>query len=341
MGKINDITHGVIILYAAIQAVGPLSSAFASDVPVKGMPCRGSWAERDTPRPPIEKSGWELTFSDDFDGVRVKDRNWFTSYRAGRKDWFARMGIPSRFEDPDANYVIEDGILKLRIDRDLPRRRKPSAPAVSSIQTSDHRIGATTNDVQRLDKFAQKYGWWEIRCRMPKGDGLHAAFWLVQADPLWQEYTVNNERLGSVAGRSRNVSDYVVEIDIFEALGRYDNQLALTIHFPKDLGNGKFGQFGSSPTLPFDWSKNFHVYAMEWEEGRLTWYLDGQRLWVYEGPTPQKEMMILLGQYQLGGHPKFAGWLKPTPDNLPYPRDFEIDYVRVYRRTTQAPQTSR
>ena len=71
---------------------------------------------------------------------------------------------------------------------------------------------------------------------------------------------------------------------------------------------------------------------MEWEEGRLTWYLDGQKFWEYEGPTPQKEMMILLGQYQLGGNPKFANWLKPTPDNLPYPRDFEIDYVRVYRR---------
>ena len=155
----------------------------AAEAPLTGTPFNGNWAACDTPRPPIEKAGWELTFSDDFDGSRLKDKNWFTSYRAGRKDWFARMGIPSRFDDPDAHYVIEDGILKLRIDRDLPRRKKPSAPAVSSIQTSDHRIGATTNDVQRLDKFAQKYGWWEIRCRMPKGDGLHAAEG--NDDPPW------------------------------------------------------------------------------------------------------------------------------------------------------------
>ena len=60
-------------------------------------------------------------------GVRVTEAD-----TLGRKDWFARMGIPSRFEDPDAHYVIEDGILKLRINRDLPRRRKPSASAVSS-----------------------------------------------------------------------------------------------------------------------------------------------------------------------------------------------------------------
>ena len=290
-----------------------------------------AWEESDTPRPPREKAGWTLTFEDDFDGPRLRDKYWFTSYRAGRKDWFARMGIPSRFDDPDAHYVIENSMLKLRIDRDMPRRAKPSAAAVSSIQTSDFRIGATPDHVQRLDKFAQKYGWWEIRSRMPKGDGLHAAFWLVQADPRHQEYTLDNRRLGDVVGQGNRGPDSVVEIDIFEALGRYDRQLNMTVLFP-DNDTPLEGQFGYNAQRPFDWSKNFHVYALEWEEGRLTWHLDGRKLWMYEGPTPQKEMQLLLGQYQLGGNPKFAEWLNPTPDNLPYPRDFEIDYVRVYTK---------
>ena len=82
----------------------------------------GHWEERDTPRPPRDKPGWTLAFEDDFDHPRLRDKHWFTSYRAGRKDWFARMGIPSRFDDPDAHYVIEDSILRLRIDRDMPRR---------------------------------------------------------------------------------------------------------------------------------------------------------------------------------------------------------------------------
>ena len=79
---------------------------------------------------------------------------------------------------------------------------------------------------------------------------------------------------------------------------------------------------------------------MEWEEGQLTWYIDGQKYWRYLGPTPQKEMMILLGMYQLGANPKFAGWLKPTPDNLPYPLDFEIDYVRVYSKCCKSERRS-
>ena len=49
---------------------------------------------------------------------------------------------------------------------------------MSCIQTSDHRFGATTDEYQILDKFAQKYGWFEIRSKCPRGEGLLSAFWL-------------------------------------------------------------------------------------------------------------------------------------------------------------------
>lgn len=316
--------------WTGLAAVAAASKT-ASDPAISTESFAGEWREADAPRSPIEKPGWTLTFADDFDGVHLKDRNWFQSYRAGRKDWFRRQGIPSRFQDPDANYVIEDGILKLRIDRDKPLRPEPRAPAVSSIQTSDYRIGATTNEIQRLDKFAQKYGWWEIRCRMPKGDGLHAAFWLTHADPLRQEYTLDDVRLGDLFPKGARGPASTVEIDIFEALGRYERRLDITVLFPNN--ENASGHFWNHGELPFDWSRHFHVYALEWSEGVLVWYVDGQKYWVYRGPTPQHEMMILLGMYQLGAHPRFSGWLKPTPNDLPYPLDFEVDYVRVYRRS--------
>ena len=327
----NQFSFFVLLALSALVTNWAFATVKVADDPaIASEAFVGNWKETDAPRSPLEKPGWTLTFSDDFDGVHLKDRNWYLSYRAGRKDWFRRMGIPSRFQDPDVNYVIEDGILKLRIDRDKPLRAEPSAPAVSSIQTSDYRVGTTTNDIQRLDKFAQKYGWWEIRCRMPKGDGLHAAFWLTHADPLLQEYTLDNQRRGDLWPRGTRGRDSTVEIDIFEALGRYARRLDLTVLFPNNC-HGE-GHFWNHDELPFDWSKNFHVYALEWTEGCLTWYIDGQKYWTYRGPTPQHEMMILLGMYQLGAHPKFAGWLNPTPKDLPYPLDFEIDYVRVYTR---------
>ena len=112
----------------------------------------------DAPVPPAEKPGWRLTFDDEFDRPQLSDINWFAGYRSGRKAWFRRIGKESRWMDPAANYVIEGGILKLRLDAKLPFRTNGAQRCVSSIQTSDHRFGATTNDVRVLDKFAQKYG---------------------------------------------------------------------------------------------------------------------------------------------------------------------------------------
>jgi len=149
---------------------------------------------------------------------------------------------------------------------------------------------------------------------MPMGSGLHSAFWLLQADPNKQEYFPD--------GRRGKVGDGLVEIDIFEKLGdeahRYKNDF--NVHFTK---NGQYEY-----TTAFDASKEFHVWALEWSEGHLDWYLDGKLIRSYTGETPKEKMFILLGLYQ-GAFPEWAGLTDP---NMPYPRDFEIDYVRVYAR---------
>jgi beta-glucanase (GH16 family) len=273
-----------------------------------------SHVETAEPIPPLEKPGWKLTFHDEFDRPKLDDHYWFSSYRAGRKIWFKQKGIPSRWADPNAHYVLENGILKLRIDEKFPTRTEKSIRCVSSIQTSDHRYGETENDFQVLDKFAQKYGWFEVRCKIPEGGGLHSAFWLLQTDPTKQEYTPENRR--------RKLGEGIVEIDIFEQLGTKTKTgvIDFNVHF---TNNG-----GCEYKLGFDPSKDFHVYALEWKEGELNWYVDGQKAKTYLGETPQLKMFILLGLYQ-GAVPDWTG---PTDPNMHYPRDFEIDYVRVYSK---------
>lgn len=262
------------------------------------------------------QEGWKLTFHDEFEGPRktLNDWYWFTSYRAGRKLWFQRQGIKSRFKDPNANYTIENGILKLQLDRKFPLRDSLNAMAVSSIQTSDHRYGKSAKEYQILDKFSQKYGWFEVRSRMPEGSGLHSAFWLLQHDPLKQEYAED--------GRRRKVGEGVVEIDIFEQLGRKTKShvIDFNVHFTT---NG-----GYEHNLGFDPSKDFHTYALEWKEGELNWYVDGKKVRTYTGKTPEEKMFIILGLYQ-NGVPDWTGLTQP---DMPYPRDFEIDYVRVFSR---------
>ena len=268
----------------------------------------------DAPAPPLEKPGWKLTFHDEFDRPQLNDMYWYSAYRSGRKEYFKRIGHKSRWVDHNAHYVIEDGVLKLRIDEKLPFRPTKGTPCVSCIQTSDHRFGATTAEYQILDKFAQKYGWFEIRCKCPRGEGLLSAFWLHQHDPTKQEYTPEGVR--------RQVGDGVVEIDIIEQQGRYINdqssKVDLNVHFTKDAHQ--------RPTLKIDASE-FHVWAMQWREGEIDWYLDGEVINTYKGPTPQEKMFILMALFQ------YSGWIGNIDPSLTYPRDLEVDYVRVYAKS--------
>ena len=268
----------------------------------------------DAPAPPIEKPGWTLTFEDDFNRPQLNDMYWFPAYRSGRKEYFRRIGKESRWVDHNVHYVIEDSVLKLRIDETLPFRPDKSTPCVSCIQTSDHRFGATTEEYQILDKFAQKYGWFEIRAKCPRGEGLMSAFWLHQHDPTKQEYTPE--------GRRKEVGEGVVEIDIFEQQGRhiYDAEtiVDLNVHFTDDAHY--------RPKVAIDASGGFHIWAMEWQEGQIDWYLDGEVLETYKGPTPQEKMFVLMALFQ------YSGWIGNIDPNMTYPRDFEIDYVRVYAR---------
>ena len=273
-----------------------------------------------TTAPPLEKPGWKLTFHDEFDSLLLDDTYWFAAYRTGRIDHLKTLGQTTvgsakAYGNHNAYYKIEDGILKLIIDEKLPERDARGDPAVSCLTTSDHRFltdkPQTEKDYQLLEKFSQKYGWFETRCKTVEGSGLYSAFWLHQCDPLDQEYFPD--------GRRKAVGDGVVEIDIFEQLGK-DAAAGLNmfcIHFTKN----------ENPivNMGFDPSKDFHTYAVDWKPGGVDWYVDGKMIKSYQGETPSKKMFLLIALFQL----PWSG----TPDpNMPYPKIFEVDYVRVYQR---------
>jgi len=264
------------------------------------------------PPNPIEKPGWQLTFQEEFDRPKLDDAKWYPAYRTGRMEYMKRIGAETRFLDSNAHYLIEDGILKLRVDENLPFRPQKVMQSVSCIMTSDHRFGETTETFQILEKFSQKYGWFEIRCKTVRGPGVYSAFWLHQTDPTDQEYTPE--------GVKRKVGDGVVEIDIFEQWSWLEKQrIDFNVHFTKD------GTYACM--LDFDPCEDFHIYALEWKEGELNWYIDGKKVYTYSGPTPQKKMFILVALFHRPGHK--GG--KFELDQLTYPLDFEVDYIRVYQ----------
>ena len=264
---------------------------------------------------PLDKPGWKLTFHDEFDSRLLDDQYWYAAYRTGRIEYLKRIGTDGLYHNSNALYKIEDGMLKLMVDETVPPRLKKTDAAVSCLMTSDHRFGKDVTDFQVLEKFAQKYGWFEIRCKSIKGTGLYTAFWLHQTDPTDQEFTPQ--------GKRKEAGDGVVEIDIFEMLGQEaaEGNNHFNVHFPKEGGHYQY-KMGFNP------SEDFHIYAMEWQEGEINWYVDNKKVQTYKGDTPQKKMFMLLALF----HGVHTGWIGNIPENQTYPVVFEVDYVRVYEK---------
>jgi len=104
--------------------------------------------------------------------------------------------------------------------------------------------------------FAQRFGRFEARIKLPVGRGLWPAFWLLPESP---------EQPWPLEG----------EIDILEWVGNDPHRIIGAAHF----GDVWPGNVHYSETLltPFSWSDEYHTFAVEWRAGEVAWFVDGRR----------------------------------------------------------------
>ncbi|MEU7753912.1 family 16 glycosylhydrolase [Micromonospora sp. NPDC049171] len=170
--------------------------------------------------------------------------------------------------------------------------------------------------------FTQTYGRFEARIKIPRGQGIWPAFWMLGTGDGWPD-----------AG----------EIDIMENIGREPNTVYGTVHGPGYSGGG--GITGSR-TIGAPLADGFHTYRVDWEPNVITWYLDGVQYhrvdparlggnrWVFDHPF----FMIL--NVAVGGN-----WPGYPDGSTQFPQQMLVDYVRVSSYTPgggdPAPGTSR
>ena len=172
------------------------------------------------------------------------------------------------------------------------------------------------------DKGSWTYGRIEARIKIPKGQGIWPAFWMLGAN------------IGSAGWPNCG------EIDIMENIGSLPSTLYGTLHGPGySGGNGISGNTVLSGAALGD---DFHVYAIEWEENRIRWFLDGQQFfsltpanlpagsaWVFNQPQ------FLILNVAVGGN-----WPKNPNESTVFPQRMTVDYVRVYAPAATAPVAS-
>jgi beta-glucanase (GH16 family) len=163
-------------------------------------------------------------------------------------------------------------------------------------------------------KFEQAYGHFEARIKIPSGQGIWPAFWLLGDD-------VQQARWPNCG-----------EIDIMENIGREPSVVHGTIHGPGYSGAKGIGAPFTISSGRF--ADDYHVYAVEWEPNEIRFYVDGS---LYETRTPAD---LPSGTKWVYDHPFFiilnlavGGRWPGDPDaTSTYPQKMFVDYVRVYKR---------
>lgn len=155
----------------------------------------------------------------------------------------------------------------------------------------------TSGLVESRGKFCNRYGRYEIRARLPKGKGIWPAYWMLPESGRWPP-----------------------EIDIMECLGHDSYTIYGTVHWgawPDNSSAG--GEYRGS-----DYSEDFHIFAIEWEEGEIRWYVDDTLYFRTNNHIPQELFYIILNT-AVGGN-----WPGNPDETTIFPQYHDIDYVRVY-----------
>jgi beta-glucanase (GH16 family) len=171
----------------------------------------------------------------------------------------------------------------------------------------------TSARLKTQGRFEQAYGRFEARMRLPYGQGIWPAFWM----------------LGNNIRRARWPA--CGEIDIMENIGREPSLVHGTIHGPGYSGAAGIGAPYALTSGAF--GEGFHVFAVEWEPNRIRWYVDGK---LYQTRTPAD---LPAGSAWVFDRPFFmllnlavGGYWPGDPDaTTVFPQKMYVDYVRVYR----------
>jgi beta-glucanase (GH16 family) len=159
------------------------------------------------------------------------------------------------------------------------------------------------------DKKSFQYGRIEARAKLPIGEGLWPAFWM-----LGQNI---DEVQWPMCG----------EIDIIEYVGREPGKVFTSLHTKANFGNTA----NTKQTRFTDIEQGFHRYAAEWAEKQIDFFVDDQHVYTFhpkertEEVWPFKQPFYILLNLAIGGN--LGG---PEVDDSIFPQEFIIDYVRVY-----------
>lgn len=233
-----------------------------------------------------------LVMSEEFDVNGAPNPNlWSYNIGTGNNGW--GNNEKQYYTDRPQNIIVENGNLKITARREL---------YLGSAFTSAR--------ILTKGKLEQKYGRIEARIKLPLGQGLWPAFWMLGAN----SDTVTWPACG--------------EIDIMEYLGNSPTKIFGTVHGPGYSGGESISKNFFLSNSRFD--TDFHVFGIEWDENNINFYVDD---FLYHSVTPSdvpgewvfNQSFYLILNVAVGGN------LPGSPNaETPFPQSMLVDYIRIY-----------
>jgi beta-glucanase (GH16 family) len=257
---------------------------------------------QETPGTKAPNQAWKLLWSDEFngpDGSTVDSNKWV--FDVGGDGWGNQE--LEYYTDRPQNAHLEGGNLVILALSETYKGTDGKARQYTSAR------------IKTLGKFSQTYGRFEARLKIPYGQGLWPAFWML------------GDNIDHVQWPACG------EIDIMENIGKEPSLNHGSIHGPGYTGNDGIEAHIELPKGK-RLADDFHTYAIEWEPNEIRFYLDADlyatqrreglgpgRKWAFDHP------FFLLLNVAVGGD-----WPGNPDASTKFPQTMLVDYVRVYKR---------
>jgi hypothetical protein len=264
---------------------------------------------QDFPPNPLDKPGYRLEFHDEFESMPLDVNKWLPYYLP---HWSNRELAAARYslDGKTLNLIIEKDQQSWCPDHDGDVR-------VSSLQTGcfsgpsgspigQHRFNpdlrvSEAQPTMRL--YTPQYGYFESRLKALPIPGYMAAFWMIGFEEKPKQSA---------------------EICISEIFGRQVAEDASVIGY----GVHPFSDANIEDDFHKEYfemdASDFHIYAAEWTPAQVDFFIDNQKTRTIP-QSPQYPMQFLLGIYEIPDH------LTAASRDAPWPKAFEVDYVRAYQ----------
>jgi beta-glucanase (GH16 family) len=227
-----------------------------------------------------------LVWSDEFNGVSLNNTVW--NFEQGATGW--GNNELQNYTNSTDNVHLDSGYLHITA-------LNPSGSTYTS--------GRITTQGKKEFTYLRV----EIRAKLPEGQGLWPALWMLGANFS----TVGWPRCG--------------ETDIMELLGNYPSTVHAAIHWDSNGHASRTGEF-SLQTGKF--SSGFHIFSLIWTPNKLKWLVDGQS-YFYLSRSAISGFPFDLPQFFIFNVAVGGNWPGPPDQTTIFPQNMIIDYIRVYQ----------